>query len=938
MNKFKIVLSIFVIFTMLLSVYSQSFVNAEAIKIMNDERYEPLSGRGVHLLAIDEGRTNANCSPTNENTKYVDNNTGENHYRDLRTAVNNSKNGDIIYVEPGFYKGNENSNITIDHNLTILGKNSNKIGIDVNNTKINSTTNTKNIFFSSDVVLDAEKQNNFFTIEDNVSLTLSNLTFINGFSQNTGGAITNKGNLTIDFSSFSNNTVTKPTNNDEGNWYDHPHDTPEDLENLSDKTKGLGGAIYSTNQLHILNSNFDTNIAGKACRGGAIFNSGEKIDINNTLFKLNIASDGGGAIYSENGMLSIDYSTFELNSASTYASSSGGGAIYAENTNIKIDSSIFMLNIASKSYGGAINNKDSSLTSNNNYFISNIADGGDGGAIYSLRNIKTSINGNLFTLNNASADGGAIYHKASKSFNLEKSVFVNDSANRGGAIYFGDSEEINSANSAFINNSCNSEGGSLYNDNSNVNIISNEFSGSNGKKGGAIYSTNDINSSLNVKDSILRDNNAKLDGGSLYSSTNNMNIKNNYLINNSATNNGGGIYLIGNNNDIDNSTFAVNIAIKGNGGAIYNIGSNLTNHNSNFEANYATEDGGAIWSDKTPQLKQNNYEKNMAKYGAALFSKENKSDETSSNFSDNYASYGGDNYYTQKQKDTAPGKEIGILIANIFAIILVTLASIFVGVTYAGDILIIVGTVLGNLGIALSNGGIVAVVIVFNILVGLIGMGVTMLAEYLFELSPEYKKFNERNPLLLPLITIAIVIVMVVLNFALDLIEFPSWIESIFNAISEGKTKVVQALVGILQHLDDVILIINYGVKAGAGTLGNNGHEPPDLSKYQNNHSMNNENQFFKGISFNYNDIEVYLKDYNISNMDVTHCDENSGVCDFNFKATPKNSSYPMLYGKGTYNVMNYYMVMDLFTLSDYNPSSNLYSWKGYNSDAFNIQ
>jgi predicted outer membrane repeat protein len=901
----------------------------------------PNFGNGVHTPyknnLADLNKVNSPAS----SIIYVDNNTGENHYPDLRTAINNSKNGDTIYVEPGLYKGNGNTNITIDHDLTIIGNNSNEIGIDVNNTKVNSSTNTNNTFFSSDVVLDGEILNNFFTITENASLKLSNLTLTNASSINRGGAIVNYGVLTIDFTSFTYNLVVKNnTWNSNNDWMDEDYDSvsPDDLEKGYDDDFGAGGAIYSTNQLHILNSNFEGNIAGEYCKGGAIFNNGEKTDINNTLFKTNIADDGGGAIYSEKGILSIDYSTFELNSASTI-SSNGGGAIYAENNNINLQNSIFMSNIAYRSYGGAINNKDSSLTSSNNYFISNIADGGDGGAIYSLKNYKTSINGTLFALNNASADGGAIYHKASESFDLSNSVFLNDTANRGGATYFGDSEEINSINSSYINNSCSSEGGSLYNSNSHVNIESNEFIGGKSKKGGAIYSNDGTESSLNIKDSTLANNNAQLDGGSLYSSTNKMNIKNDILINNSAANNGGGFYLTSNQNSIDNSTFVVN-AVVNNGGAIYNTGSDLDAHNSIFKANYAAKNGGAIESSKNLQLKQNNYEKNMAgKYGAVLFSTEDKPDEGSSRFSEDYAGHGGDHYYTQKQADNAPAIEIGILVADIVVTIILTVLAIISGGVLSQALIVKLGITVGSkLAIAFS--------IVVSIVVGLAGFGLVTLANYLFELVPEYKKFNERNPLLLPLITLAIVIILVVITIFTPLMKImitkaftKLFLElsikyTMYDAIARGALAALntfaRTIQPMLQHIDDLIVMIIYCVNASAGKL-NHDHDPPDPSDYE----TNNENQFFKGISFNYNGIEVYLKDYDVSNVTVPYSDELSGLCDFNFNATPKNSSYPMIYGKGNFNVMNHYMTMDLFISSDYK-STSIYSWNGYNSDLFN--
>jgi predicted outer membrane repeat protein len=916
MNKFKIVLSLFVIFTLLLSVYSQSFVNAEIMKGSN-ERFDPLSFKGAHSRSTNENMVGTpnfqNNLQNNENIIYVDNNTGEGHYRDLRTAVNASKSGDIICIEHGFYRGNENSNITIDHNLTILGKNTNKIGIDVNNTKDERYTN--NTYFSSNVVFDGEGKNSFFTINQDVNLNLLNLTFVNGYSQNSGGAIINKGILTIDYSSFSNNTVTQIM--DGSNWYDdedYGDTTTEDLENTSGIYKSCGGAIYSANQIMITNSNFDNNVARDYCKGGAIFNGGEKLDINNTLFKSNNGYDGGGAIYSSNGTLSIDYSTFEINTASTDTSSSGGGAIYAENTNIKINSSILGFNKASKSYGGAINYKESSLALNDNYFIGNIADGGDGGALYSFRNHETFINGSLFIMNNASADGGAIYHE-SGSYNIQNSALINNTANRGGASYFsGESNKIKVSGNAFLNNSVDNEGGAIYNSKSDVELLSNDILANKGKIGGAVYSDS---GSLNISDSILRDNTASINGGALYSFKNNMNIKNDTFINNTAENNGGAFYLTGDSNSIGNSTFAINAALK-NGGAIYST-ETVNVHYSTFKANMAAENGGVLYSGKTPSLNSNVYKKNIAgKYGGVLFSEIDTPSERISSFSENVAGSEGNNYYTQKeQENNSQGIVIGLLVGFIFILIgLIVVSIISAGAltpTVEGWVAFFMIGGFGPLTFAqtICAGAIAGIIVAIPTFV------IVFVTEYLFELCPEFKEFTEKHPLLIPIITIAIVLIC----FIFVLIES--------GALSTGLTI-------LLQHIDDLITILVYGVKAGAGIVDDSNNKPPDSSKYQNGIETNNSNPFFKGISFNYNGRTINSTNYDASDLNRTSYNNNSGVLNFNFQATPKIQGYPMLYCKGSYNTMSYYATFDFFTSAVYNASSRVYTWGGEYSNFIN--
>jgi len=920
MNKLKIICSMFIIFVLFLSVYSRS-VTAADILFGNDEGFN-IFNNGVRGICSSNPDINNNKNST---ILYVDSSEEKNHFNDLKTAVNKSKAGDIIYLEPGIYKGPGNSNITISHDLTIIGINTNKIGIDVNNTKDERYTN--NTYFSSDVIFDGQNKNSFLTINNNVNVTLLNLTFTNGTTNSSGGAIINHGILTIDRTSFSNNSVFQATDNNSDDWYNQDPNNIDDLANLSHSNQNFGGAIYSTNQLKITNSNFDYNIAGKHCKGGAIFNNGD-LDINNTLFKANFASDGGGAIYITDGKLSINQSTFELNIASTDSKSSGGGGIFSYNTDINVDNTIFMSNIAIGSCGGAINDKGSSLTLDNTYFIHNVADGSDGGAIYSLKNYETSINGSLFLMNNATADGGAIYHKASKSYEIQNSVLINNTANCGGASYFGDSENIQISASSLLNNSVSSTGGAIYNNNANVNLVNDEISTNNAVRGGAVYSER---GSLNIKGSILRDNSASSNGGALYSSTDKMKIKDNYLINNSAVNNGGAFYLTGNFNKIDSSTFAVNHVFQ-NGGAIYSTNS-VDVHNSNFKANMACEDGGVIWSGDTPSLKSNSYEKNMAgKYGGVLLSNKDKPSEGSCSFKEDFAGYGGDNYYTQEDKDLVPGIITGVFIAWLIILIGLTIAALLSGLALAKALI-------DYLAISAGTAAAIGIAIGIGLACGLIAAGLIFLSDYLFDLCPEFKKFNERNPLVQSLITIGVVICVMACYFYALSMDFTEPLKAIAQGAAAASTGSANMLSGILMHLDDYVTAAVFVAKGTVGAIDNEynqgGVKPPDGS--QDDSQVSKMESFFKRISFDYNGTQINLGDYIISDYNTTSYDINSGISEFIFLATPpkkiQEKNYPILHCKGTYNTETYFMTIDFFTSIDYDSSSLVYSWKGPYSD-----
>ncbi|MDR3290587.1 MAG: hypothetical protein LBT10_00405, partial [Methanobrevibacter sp.] len=341
--------------------------------------------------------------------------------------------------------------------------------------------------------------------------------------------------------------------------------------------------------------------------------------------------------------------------------------------------------------------------------------------------------------------------------------------------------------------------------------------------------------------------------------------------------------------------------------------------------------GGVIWSGKTPSLRGNLYEKNSAaKYGGVLFSKQDKPSENSCSFGVNGAGYGGDNYYTQSQKNNAPAATYGTLAAMIVVLIVTIILSIVSAGALAGTFTGTIAAVASAGGVAVSAadlGTMTTVVcsVVAGLIVGGITIGVVFLSEYLFELVPEFKKFNERNPLLLPLISLALVICGAIFVIG----EAVHAVGGIIAALGKG-------LIVLVQHIDDLVTVIIFGVKAGASAgSGNDSIKPPDLPEYQNNLPPNDSNSLFKGISFKYNGIDINLADYNLSDLNMTSYNNESGLCDFNFQANPNIGGYPIFYCKGSCNTMNYYMTIDFFTSVGCD-SSSVYTWKGYWSDLFN--
>lgn len=74
---------------------------------------------------------------------------------EINTTLNGATPRDIIELDEGTYKGNNNTNITINKNMTIQGKGKDK------------------------VILDAQGLSRIFTIGNNLNVIFINITFIN---------------------------------------------------------------------------------------------------------------------------------------------------------------------------------------------------------------------------------------------------------------------------------------------------------------------------------------------------------------------------------------------------------------------------------------------------------------------------------------------------------------------------------------------------------------------------------------------------------------------------------------------------------------------------------------------------------------------------------------------------------------------------------------
>ena len=337
-------------------------------------------------------------------------------YQTIRKGITEVNVNGTVHLADGTYQGPDNRGLTIDKNLTIAGQS------------------------QAGTVIDAQGADRIFSVNSGVNVTIYDLTLENGNLTGNGGAIDNKGALTVNNCTFTNNTVN-------GSYPD-----------------GYAGAIFNDfGTLTVTGSTFDNNTAPD---GGAIYNRGT-LTVNNSTFSGNKQS----AISSMDS-LTVNNSIFSGNTGSS-------GAIFASNI-LNVTNCTFTNNKASYN-GGAISAEI--LTVIDSTFSDNTALEGMGGAIWTMSPSSTIVNSTFLV--NAAGEGGAIANL--NNLTVENCIFSGNNAGSGGAIYNSNWVTLSDKNSTFINNMATGWGGAIY-DAGNFNITGSNFEKNTASSGGAVWS------------------------------------------------------------------------------------------------------------------------------------------------------------------------------------------------------------------------------------------------------------------------------------------------------------------------------------------------------------------------------------------------------------------------------------------------------------------
>jgi predicted outer membrane repeat protein len=275
---------------------------------------------------------------------------------------------------------------------------------------------------SGNITLSGGGSTRVFSVAENTSFTVRNLTIANGSTSDNGGAILveRRSSTLIENVLFRDNSGGNGGAIAAGGW-----NSTDDGGTLT-----VRGSTFSSNT-----ATEDGGVAGGGEGGGAIYlKGGIAGTVENSTFTGNQAANGG-AIHLLGADLSATGSSFDGNIANHAFDNGGGGAIYVDGT---------------RNHSGSINLTDSSFTNNTTNNL--------GGVIFSFPEGTgtTTVDGCVMDGNTASGKGlgGAIYHQ---------------SAHGNGPLIVRDS--------ALVNNRSYSQGGALWSISAPVTVINSTFVG-----------------------------------------------------------------------------------------------------------------------------------------------------------------------------------------------------------------------------------------------------------------------------------------------------------------------------------------------------------------------------------------------------------------------------------------------------------------------------
>ena len=227
----------------------------------------------------------------------------------------------------------------------------------------------------------------------------------------------------------------------------------------------------------IIESVFRGNVAQQG--GGAVFNLSSAPSVRDSEFVSNSSRGAGGAVLNNSSRATFTGAIFSDNEAEH----DGGALAAVGESHVLLHNSRFSRN-KSKRYGGAISAESGVMSLFNANFSGNI--GLFGGAKYLSHAYSNSVNVSFY--GNTAKHGGASYADNSEVGFINAYFFRNGADANGGAVY-GNLTQFKTFNSHFLENRAGGGGGGLYNSGGSLLSVNSLFvKNSSENDGGALYS------------------------------------------------------------------------------------------------------------------------------------------------------------------------------------------------------------------------------------------------------------------------------------------------------------------------------------------------------------------------------------------------------------------------------------------------------------------
>ena len=453
---------------------------------------------GLCLISPLKSQVYVNASAEGGN----DGSSWENAYTQLQVALENSLEGDEIWIAAGTYlpgrEGDSSASFIINKNIKIYG------GFSGLETQLEERDlSTHPTILSGDLEGNDDPSNFTLNREDNafhviwIDASITNSTLLNGLfvqgghadgdintnlGQSRGGGIYSRGAPIIQNCKIRNNYA---LNDGGGIYLDSVQSSGtqilncEIINNHSDDDGGGIEAVFAYQETIRIDSCIVQGNTASAV-GAGIHIKSSNIQVSNSQILDNVSESFGGGIHIEQlrDVPGIRATLDNCEIHNNRAINSGAGMVYYSNDNdqfLSLTRVRFQDNLTNESGGGLylelwLGHEDSPIELHACQFFQNNAPFQDGGAIYARvlgTNSTISIESTRFDENTAALRGGALFadynQDSSHHVRIENSEFFKNLANSGGAIEFSSRNrsgtKLEIVGSQFTSNEANPQGG-----------------------------------------------------------------------------------------------------------------------------------------------------------------------------------------------------------------------------------------------------------------------------------------------------------------------------------------------------------------------------------------------------------------------------------------------------------------------------------------------